>query len=61
MYERTLDFLSKKSCSVFAVIAWIAFIIGGAALTIVTVSLALAFELLAQVKSRVSSSLNALL
>jgi hypothetical protein len=56
-----MDFLSKKSCSVFAVIAWIAFIIGGAALTVLTITLALGFELLAQVRSKVSSSLNALL
>jgi hypothetical protein len=61
MYERTLDFLSKKSCSAFAVVAWIAFIVGGAALTVLTIGLALTFELLAQVKSKVSSSINALL
>jgi len=61
MYERILDFLSRKSCTAFAVVAWIAFIIGGAALTVLTVGLALAFELLAQVRSKVSSSINALL
>ena len=61
MYDRTLDFLSKKGGTVFAVVAWIAFIVGGAALTVLTVGLALTFELLAQVRSKVSSSLNALL
>lgn len=61
MYEKTLDFLSKKGCSAFAVVAWIAFIVGGAALTILTVALALTIELLAQVKNRVSSSISMLL
>jgi len=61
MFEKTLDFLSKKSGSVFAVVAWIAFIVGGAALTVLTIALALTIELLAQVRSRVSASINMLL
>jgi len=55
MYEKTLDFLSKKGCTVFAVTAWIAFIVGGAALTVLTVTLALTFELCVQVKNKVAS------
>jgi hypothetical protein len=55
MNEKLKDFLSTKGASVFAVLAWFAFLIGGTFLAILTLALALTFEAFAQVKSKVIS------
>jgi len=55
MNGKLKNFLSAKGSSIFAIVAWTAFIIGGTAFACFTIVLAITFEAISQIKNRVAS------
>lgn len=55
MNGKIIGFLSAKGTSIFAVLAWLAFFVGGVAFAIFTLLLAITFELIEQIKTKVAS------
>jgi hypothetical protein len=55
MNDKLKTFFETKGASVFAILAWTGFVIGGAAFAVFTIAIALTFELCVQIKNKVAS------